>query len=230
MPSKFAPGSKRALAESRKPKKGGTAGAAAKTGATCGAKKRGGGLCNLASGWGTNHPGIGKCKMHGGSVPNHVKAAAKEEYRTLLGTPIEINPYEALLWCIKIRAGEVKWLSEKMKDLQEKDWIEDTLVGKQFHLFARERQAAMRDLARYTQMAVSLGIAERVVKLAETYGELLANYTQGLLEDLWPHLDEEGRAKAPAIVRGRMLLIEEGSAIPELEAGDIEDADYQAVA
>lgn len=181
----------------------------------CGAKKRTGGLCTLSSGWGTNHPGIGKCKFHGGKAPGHVKAAAKAEYRRLLGTPLEINPLDAILWCIKIRAGEVKWLSDRMHELDEKHWIEDTMVGKQFHLYARERQHAMADLARFSQMAVSLGIAERAVKLAETYGELLARYTKGLLDDLWPHLDAEGRAKAPQVVRRHLLVLDGGVAPPE---------------
>ena len=28
------------------------------------------------AGWGTDHPGIGSCKFHGGSTPNHRTAAA----------------------------------------------------------------------------------------------------------------------------------------------------------
>jgi hypothetical protein len=175
---------------------------------TCGAKKRGGGRCNMAAGWGTNHPGIGKCKLHGGALPTHVKAAASQEYRTLMGKPMEIDPLNALVWCIKIRAGEVKWLSDRMAELDEKTWVEDTMVGKQFHLYARERQHAMADLARYSQMAIGLGIAERQVRMAETYGEMLAKYTKGLLDDLWPHLDVEGRAKAPQIVRHHLLLLD----------------------
>jgi hypothetical protein len=155
----------------------------------------------------------------------HVKAAATEEYRMLLGKPSNINPLEALIMCIRIRAGEVKWLSDRMAELDEKHWVEDTMVGKQFHLYARERQHAMNDLARYSQMAISLGIAERAVKLAESYGEMLAMYTKGLLEDLWPHLDEEGKAQAPYIVRRQLIAIDGGKkdqdellALPSTEA------------
>jgi len=36
----------------------------------CGAKKRQGeGFCTQASGWGTDHVGRGRCKLHGGCVP-----------------------------------------------------------------------------------------------------------------------------------------------------------------
>jgi hypothetical protein len=201
--------------------RGGAAAAAAKNGGvTCGAQKRKGGKCSMAAGWGTIHPGIGKCKLHGGSMPNHVKSAAREEHRRLLGRPREVNPYEAILECIRIRAGEVEWLSNEMSRLQEKSWVEETLVGKQFHLYARERGAAMNDLVRYSQIAVSLGIADRIVKLAETYGEMLANYTRGILDDLWPHLDEEGRKNAPIYIRRHLIALDGGLkdqplAIPE---------------
>lgn len=199
-----------------KPPKRGTAAQTKKVGAICGAKKRQGGKCTLAAGWGTPHPGTGKCKLHGGSVPNHVKAAAKDEYRKLLGNPIEVNPYEAIMTCIKIRAGEVQWLSDRMAELDKASWVEETLVGKQFHLYARERQAAMQDLAKFSQMAISLGIAERQVRLAETYGELIANYTKRIIDSLLPHLDEEGKKNWPSIVREALLSVSQTR--PELPA------------
>lgn len=33
----------------------------------CGAKNKKGGICSRPAGWGTNHPGSGKCKLHGGA-------------------------------------------------------------------------------------------------------------------------------------------------------------------
>ena len=35
----------------------------------CGAKKRSGGKCQQPAGWGTDHVGQGKCKLHGGATP-----------------------------------------------------------------------------------------------------------------------------------------------------------------
>jgi hypothetical protein len=177
----------------------------------CGAKKKGGGICMLGAGWGTEHFGTGKCKLHGGSTPSHILNAAGDEYRKLFGTPMEINPLDALLWCIKVRAGEVKWLSDRMAELKPEEFIENTMLGKQFHLYARERQKAMADLVKFSQIAISLGIADRAVKLAETYGQLLAAYTQGLLDDLWPYLNEEGRSRAPSFVRNRLLAMDAGT-------------------
>ena len=35
----------------------------------CGAKTRSGTLCKRPSGWGTDHVGVGRCKLHGGATP-----------------------------------------------------------------------------------------------------------------------------------------------------------------
>ena len=184
--------------------------------AQCNAKTRGGGKCMKSAGWGTSHPGIGKCKLHAGSVPSHIKAAASEEHRRMLGVKREISPEDALLECIQIRAGEITWLSERMAKLQEKDFIEETMLGKQFHLYARERQAAMRDLARFSQMAIQMNIEERRVRIAETYGETLANLLRGILDELMPHLDKIGREEAPQIVRRHLIALNGGKQQLEL--------------
>lgn len=191
--------------QSRKKKARGTNLAKATGAPLCGAKRRKGGKCGMGAGWGTNHPGTGRCKLHGGSTPNHVKSAIGDEYRLLLGKEMEINPFDALLWVIRIRAGEVQWLTQRMSELDEKDWTESSLIGKQFHLFARERQAAMNDLARFSQMAISLGIAERSVRLAEQYGETLGRLIKGILEDL--DLSPEQMANAPGVVRKHLVLV-----------------------
>jgi hypothetical protein len=127
-----------------------------------------------------------------------------------MGTPIEMNPLDALLWCVKICAGEVQWLGEKMSELEQKDWTEDTLLGKQFHLFARERRTRMNDLANYSKIAISLGIAERAVRLAEQYGETLARLISGILGDL--ELTPDQLKKAPVVVRRHLIAIEGGRA------------------
>jgi hypothetical protein len=39
----------------------------------CGAKTRSGTPCQLPAGWGTDHPGEGRCKLHGGCSPGPPK-------------------------------------------------------------------------------------------------------------------------------------------------------------
>ena len=121
----------------------------AKKAGKCGAKtrnKKSHSVCQKPAGWGTSHPGIGACKFHGGSTPNHSLAAYKHE-AIFMGAEKDINPFDAIMWCIRIKAGEVEWLSQKMQELDQEDWIEDSIFGKQMHLWQRERTAAIELLA-----------------------------------------------------------------------------------
>lgn len=44
-----------------------------------GKKKQGGGFCTQPAGWGTDHPGVGCCKLHGGCTPNQSAAAVRQK-------------------------------------------------------------------------------------------------------------------------------------------------------
>lgn len=179
-------------------------------GRTCGAKKRGGGVCAQPAGYGTEHLGFGKCKHHGGGSPTHLANAAKKQ-AVLMGAPVEINPLDALIWCIKLTAGEVEFCTQQLEILGKEEWLEHTLVGKQIHVWAKERQKAVDRLAKFSKDALALGIAERAVRLAEQYGSSLAKYTKGLLDDL--DLTAEQQKKAPLIVRKHLALLEGGAPI-----------------
>lgn len=176
----------------------------------CGAKKRGGGVCALRAGQGTTHPGIGSCKFHGGSTPAGVRSAVAKQ-AVLLGAPKEINPLDAIIWCIKMTAGEIDFYTEQMVELDKKNWLEETIMGKQMHVFARERALAQERLVKFSKDAISLGLAERAVKLAEQYGNTLARLIKGILDELMPYISKEGIELIPTIVRKHLLMAEEGT-------------------
>lgn len=77
-------------------------------------------LCTQRAGWGTDHPGVGRCKRHGGSTESHEKAAsleiARRECRTL-GLPIEVNPAEALITELWEATGNVAFYRELVQKL-----------------------------------------------------------------------------------------------------------------
>lgn len=179
-------------------------------GEICGAQRRTGGTCKMAAGFGTNHLGFGRCKYHGGSTPNGRLNSAKQE-AIFMGAPKEINPVEALTWCIHITAGEIEWFSERIAELDKEDWFEQSILGKQMNIMVRERDNAIVRLARFSKDAISLGIAERRVRIAEQYGAALARLLKGILDDL--ELSEVQRQRAPAIVRKHLILLE-GRQVP----------------
>lgn len=180
-------------------------------GARCGAKKKNGKKCEMAAGQGTTHPGIGKCRYHGGTARTHVAHAAKEQ-AILLGAPKEINPIDAIIWCIKMTAGEIEFYTEQMAELDKTHWVEDTVMGQQMHVFARMRAEAQERLVKFSKDAITLGLAERAVSLAEQYGNTISALIKGILDDLMPYISYEGQQQIPKIVRKHLLLAERGGA------------------
>jgi P27 family predicted phage terminase small subunit len=64
-----------------------------------GKKKQSEGTCTQAAGWGTPHPGTGRCKLHGGCAPSSVTAGVTAQAEKLLyqrDAPPVTNPLEAL--------------------------------------------------------------------------------------------------------------------------------------
>lgn len=99
---------------------------------TCGATTRNGGQCNRPAGWGTNHAGAGRCKLHAGSTPAGqaagIRALEEAKARTILArleqpAPIQHPVYELLELAAETRAWQ-HVLRERMAELPELN-IED---------------------------------------------------------------------------------------------------------
>ena len=62
----------------------------------CLATTRGGKKCQKRAGWGTSHPGTGKCKLHGGATVSHTAAAAKKVAARMDCGSVWINKHGAI--------------------------------------------------------------------------------------------------------------------------------------
>jgi len=180
--------------------------------AKCGAKARTSGEpCMKSAGWGTNHVGIGKCKYHGGNIPTVRKNAIVQDAVKFMGAPKDINPLDAIIWCIRITAGEVEWLSRQIAEIDEQEWIEHTPLGKQMHVLQRTRADAQDRLVRYSKDAITLGLAERAIRLAEQFGATIARLLEGVAADL--ELVPSQRKAWPSIVRKHLVLLESAQSV-----------------
>lgn len=169
----------------------------------CAASTRQGGKCKKQAGWGTEHLGTGRCKLHGGSTPNHQKKAALDTAK-IMGEEMDVDPIDALLWCVRIAAGEISYCSAQIAELKKA--TEFTKFGKKLNMWIEVRQVAVAQLAKYSKMALDAGVAERQVQLAERYGEMLAELIGGILGEL--KLTKAQKEKAPEIVGRHLRLIE----------------------
>jgi len=73
----------------------------------CGGKLHGrDGTCTQAAGWGTPHPGHGRCKLHGGSAPSGRIAGAQKQARAELAQ-LGVTPVDDPLTELAKVTGEV---------------------------------------------------------------------------------------------------------------------------
>src|SRR5580765_6107524 len=84
----------------------------------CDKPKQAGGKCLMPAGWGTDHKGIGRCKMHGGTSITHRKQAWGIQLNRQLGEEFEIDPINALMWLIRLAAGDVQYWRKEIAVLQ----------------------------------------------------------------------------------------------------------------
>lgn len=170
----------------------------------CGAQRaKGQGACQRPAGWGTDHPGAGTCKLHGGSTPNHRAAARIELARrdvVTFGLPRDIGPAAALLEEVHRTAGHVSWLQIKVAELDEEDLVwgvveevdkqaaefggTDTTRAAKPNVWLTLYQQERKHLAAVAKAAIDAGCNERLVRLAEEQGAVLASAIRAILADL----------------------------------------------
>lgn len=186
----------------------------------CGARKRQGeGTCARPSGWGTDHAGAGRCKLHGGSAPSGRVAGQRvlaEQAVKTYGLPLDVSPTEALLDEVKWTAGHVAWLRVQVQELERQAlvWGKTEEVDKgagEFtgvdithaavpNVWLELYRVERKHLLDVCKAAIACGIAERQVRLAEQQGALLASVIRAVLGDSELGLTPEQQKAAPAVV------------------------------
>lgn len=192
----------------------------AREGKICGAARTGKsaagpGICCQPAGWGTNHRGYGRCRLHGGLMPTHEESAEREEAIDiatkavqLYGAPIDIDPIEALKGLLQGTAGHVAWLADFIKDLDEPTKLKQTTdIGVKptvwLELYERER----RMLLDISKVAIAAGLKQREIAIEEEKGRMLAQVIQAVLMDEQLGLTPAQRVVAPEVVRAKIMEI-----------------------
>lgn len=167
----------------------------------CGGKKRQSeGTCTRPAGWGTDHVGYGRCKLHGGSTRSHSRGAGVAKARTAAATyglPVDIDPAEALLDEVRRTYGHVVWLLDAIRDLepdalvwglteeQHQEATEFPGVNRTYAATPNALLQAYREerdhLRRVAADTLRAGVEERRVRLAEQHGQLFMEAQKRIL-------------------------------------------------
>jgi hypothetical protein len=128
------------------------------------------GTCTRPAGWGTPHPGIGRCKLHGGSTGSHVKAAQKVQAERVLRSVWNPNaaPVTDSVGALQRLAGGLEdavgilgaqlTVGEPCEACGRGDVALDPVNAGAWTRTVRELRTALSDMER-------LGLAQRVMEL-----------------------------------------------------------------
>lgn len=143
-----------------------------------GKKRKEGQLCTQPAGFGTEHPGFGKCRYHGGNTKQNIVHAAREQVKDRIqtyGGPVNIGPHEALIFEVQRTAGHVQWLGEQIAAKETSELVQMTLKdGMDISAWIKMYQEERKMLVQVCRVAIGAGVAERKVRIAEEQGKQLA--------------------------------------------------------
>lgn len=182
----------------------------------CEARTRAGGKCRRPAGWGTSHPSVGRCKLHGGSSPNGIKAANREQAlrfaRGTLGAEVAATPLDALEQSVRLAAGIVDYYRHEIADATVEavsEGEEGEKARKRIGELVGPYTEAVKLQKDVSKAATDAGVAERRQALAERGAAMLsAAFDDALAEVASDILDAVARAAIVRVFTARLMVIE----------------------
>jgi len=172
-----------------------------------GKKKQGGGTCTQPAGWGTPHPGTGRCKLHGGCAPSSVIAGVEAQAERLLyqrdAAPVT-NPLEALQSLAGRALALEQVIGEKVNELRSLRY-EGEGGGEQIR---GELQVLERSMDRAGKLLVDiakLGIEDKLAGIRQRTLDMLERALDAALES--SGADLAGKAKAREAFRRNLKVV-----------------------
>lgn len=196
-----------------------------------GKKKQSEGTCTRPAGWGTQHQGVGRCKLHGGNTPSHVAAAEQvmaEQAAARFGLDMtEISGGQALLREVRRSASMVDWLALQVAGLAPDDMIWG-LAGRRvtppaaaggtpqvvveqrsrIHPWVQMLERERLVLAKVAAEAHRCGIEERLMRQVELDGALIAKVIAAVLNDPELEMRPEQRARFGTVVPRHLRAVD----------------------
>lgn len=150
----------------------------------CGAKRRNAeGYCGKPAGWGTDHLGTGRCRLHGGSTTTHRRKAALDQAKVDVahfGARRDVHPATALLELVQTKATEVEYWRNRVSAVDEAaltwgttrevETADGSTVVRETKLSIEltALHTAEKALADYSSAALKAGVDAAMVTIAAT--------------------------------------------------------------
>lgn len=164
--------------------------------------------CQLPAGWGTPHPGHGRCKLHGGSAPSGrvagLTAQAAAELERLEVAPV-VNPLAELA---RLAGKARQWealLSARVAELADLT----PEGGEQVHALIPLWERALDRCGSFCAVLARLDIDQRVVDIQVASAKIVAGMIEAMMNRIF---DRAGFNYQPDAVR--RIIVEEIEALP----------------
>jgi hypothetical protein len=200
--------------------------------------------CHRPAGWGTQHQGEGRCKLHGGNSPTHKKGVERERARAAVvtyGLPKDVDPTTALLEEVQRTAGHVAWLAVKVQGLSEDELVwgvtkettnwernpdtegvqsADSVVERraEVNAWVKLYQTERAHLARVSAAAIQAGVSERIVNVFRQVGQTYIQLIDRVMEQM--DLSDAQRLALPGIMTQELRALMEPDGTYSVEAGE----------
>ena len=171
----------------------------------CGGKlHRRDGTCTQPAGWGTDHPGFGRCKLHGGSAPSGRTAALTEQALAALEA-LDIEPVTNPLEALSQLAAEARALERLLRSQVAAltSLTYETVNGAEqlrplVSLWERWADRA----AQFCAVMVKLNVDDRIVAIAVRTAQSISEREGWRLDRIFDDLDlsPEQQRRIPDIV------------------------------
>lgn len=168
--------------------------------------------CTRPAGWGTDHPGFGRCKLHGGMIQDTTKMQAEAALQTY-GIPIKTTAIAALEDELWRTAGHVEWLSAVVANLETTvsdrdtegifDWQRSAngQLWRQPSVWVQMYQSERKHLIDVAAKLVRLGVDKERLDVIRSSGLKMASVFQAVLGDARLGLTEEQIKVVPDLIR-----------------------------
>lgn len=168
--------------------------------------------CQLPAGWGTPHPGIGCCKLHGGCTPNQVKAAERKDLeqkaRKAFGRLADVSaPIDDPLTALAHLAGHaVAWmefLGDRIAELERLAYSGEAgeQITGEIVLFERALDRCNTVLGTMAR----LNIDQRLAKISEQQLEIVTAAIVASLSELGLSVEQQREARAGVVRHLRLV-------------------------
>lgn len=167
----------------------------------CDAKKRQGeGTCTRPAGWGTDHVGVGHCKLHGGSTPRQASGAhaqaVENEARKTLGR-LNVVPVSDPLTELSKLAGQVlAWkdlIGEQVSTLTSVGY--EGMTGEQVRGAVQVFERAMDRCASVLTAMAKLNIDDRLAVVSEQQASMVADALAAVMGEMGLSHDQQREAR-----------------------------------